>query len=57
MKEKKKFDKYIALLLVLILILGGCTSKNLSDASDANTSTDIPEITLSKDTSIEELLA
>ena len=56
-RQLMKGYRYIALLLVLILMLGGCTSKNLPDVSDANISTDIPEKTLSKDTSIEELLA
>ena len=45
--------RYIALLLIFILMFGGCSSKNSPDASD----TDVPRITLSKDTSIEELLA
>jgi beta-glucosidase len=45
--------RYIALILVFILMFGGCSGKNSPDASD----TDVPRITLSKDTSIEELLA
>ena len=45
--------RYIALLLIFILMFWGCSSKNSPDASD----TDVPRITLSKDTSIEELLA
>lgn len=49
--------RYIALLLILILVFGGCSDKNSLDASDTYIATDLPKVALSKDTSIEELLA
>ena len=44
--------KYLALLLVIIFMLSACTKNKSSDVDS-----DLPQTGLSKDTSIEELLA
>src|SRR5690554_1324594 len=49
--------RYIALLLVMIIILGACSGKKSNEGFDINVSADLPKVTLSKNTSIEELLA
>lgn len=49
--------RYIALLLVMIIILGACSGKKSNEGFDINVSADLPKVTLSKNTLIEELLA
>lgn len=49
--------RYIALLLVLIIILGACSGKSARYGLGSDVSADLPKVALSKDTSIDELIA